>query len=70
MHIDLDSLTQAQLKAELEKNLRLFDVAHRALLRISGPGRDAEALRKDAADTLAVINAYPDHPLFAARASK
>ena len=65
MHIDLESLTQSQLKHELDKHLRLFDVAHNALLRLSTAGRDAEAMRKDAAETLAVINSYPDHPMFA-----
>jgi len=64
MHIDLEQLSDTQLKSELEKYLRLFDVAHGALLRLSA-GRDAEAMRKDAADTLAAIAGYPDHPLFA-----
>ena len=70
MHIDLESLTDAQLRTELDKYLRLFDVAHAALLRLSTAGRDAGAMRRDAADTLAVIDSYPDHPLFAARSAQ
>jgi hypothetical protein len=66
MHIDLESLTESQLKSELDKYLRLFDVAHSALLRLSAAGRDAESMRKDAAETLAVIASYPNHPLFTA----
>ena len=65
MHIDLEQLSDTQLRSELEKYLRLFDVAHGALLRLSA-GHDAGAMRKDAADTLAAIAGYPDHPLFAA----
>lgn len=66
MRVDLESLSEAQMKSELEKYLRLFDVAHRALLRLSAPAIDAEAMRKDAMDTLVLIDRYPDHPLFAA----
>ena len=65
MHLDLAGLGEAQLRAELEKYLRLFDLAHAALLRLSSSQGDAEAKRRDAAQTLAIIDAYPDHPLFA-----
>ena len=68
MHIDLEALSEPQLRTELDKYLRLFDVAHTALLRLAA-GRDAESMRRDAADTLAVIDAYPDHPRFAAPSS-
>ena len=63
MHIDLEQLSDTQLRSELEKYFRLFDVAHGALLRLSA-GHDAGAMRKDAADTLAAIACYPDHPMF------
>ena len=69
MHIDLEALTEPQLRTELDKYLRLFDVAHGALLRLAAPGRDAQSMRRDAADTLAVIDAYPDHPMFTAPSS-
>ncbi len=68
MHINLEALTEPQLRTELDKYFRLFDVAHGALLRLAA-GRDADAMRRDAADTLAVIDAYPDHPRFAAPSS-
>ena len=64
MLMDVSALSETDLRTQLEKHLRLFDVAYAALLRVSSPGNDAEAMRKDAANTLAIIDRYPDHPLF------
>jgi hypothetical protein len=67
MRIDVSAFAESELRTQLEEHLRLFDVAYAALLRLSSPGNDAEAVRKDAADTLAIIDRYPDHPLFSSR---
>ncbi|MGC4087274.1 MAG: hypothetical protein QM756_05080 [Polyangiaceae bacterium] len=69
MRIDVSTLTETELRAQLEKHLRLFDVAYGALLRLSSPGNNAEAIHKDAADTLAILDRYPDHPLFSSAAT-
>ncbi len=64
MTLDLSGLSQAELRDELDKYIRLFDVAQAALLRLSASRSDADAMRRDAAETLAIIDRYPDHPLF------
>lgn len=64
MQIDVSALSETELRTQLEKHLRLFDVAYAALLRVSSPGSDTDSMRKDAADTLAILDSYPDHPLF------
>jgi hypothetical protein len=68
MRIDVSALPETELRVQLEKHLRLFDVAYAALLRLSSPGNDADAMRKDAAETLAILDRYPDHPLFSSAA--
>jgi len=67
MHIDLETLTEPELRAQLEKYMRLFDAAHGALLRLSAAQLDADAMRRQIADTLQVIDSYPDHPRFRAQ---
>jgi hypothetical protein len=63
--VELESLTQAQLKEQLEKHVRLFDVAYRALLRLSASDRaDAAVMQQDAAETVALINRFPNDPIF------
>lgn len=66
MHIDLDALTESELRSQLDKYLRLFDVAHGALLRLSAAQLDADTMRAQIADTLKVIDSYPAHPTFSA----
>jgi hypothetical protein len=64
MHIDLEHFTESELKSQLDRYMRLFDVAHGALLRLSVAPLDADAMRTQIADTLKVIDSYPDHPAF------
>jgi len=67
MHIDLETLTESELRAQLDKYMRLFDVAHGTLLRLSATQLDADTMRTQIADTLKVIDSYPDHPRFRAQ---
>lgn len=64
MHIDLENLSEPELKAQLDKYMRLFDVAQGALLRLSMAQLDADTMRKQITDTLRVIDSYPDHRTF------
>jgi hypothetical protein len=64
MHIDLDSFSEPELKEQLDRYMRLFDVAHGALLRLSDVQLDAESLRKQIADILQILDSYPNHPAF------
>jgi TraM recognition site of TraD and TraG len=45
------------LRDQLDKHLRLFDLAH-AALGLSSPGADADTMRRDAAETLAIIDCH------------
>ena len=67
MHIDLEQLSDTQLRSELEKYLRLFDVAHGALLRLADARMDADAMRKQVTDAIKTIEAYPNHLAFTTR---
>jgi len=67
MHIDLETLTDPELRAQLDKYMRLFDAAHGALLRLSAAQLDADTMRTQIADTLRVIDSYPEHPRFRAQ---
>ena len=64
MHIDLEALTESELRSQLDKYMRLFDVAHGALLRLSAAQLDADTMRTQIADTLKIIDGYPDNPTF------
>lgn len=66
MHIDHENLTESELKSQLDKYMRLFDVANGTLLRLSAAQLDANTMRMQIADTLKVIDSYPDHPIFRA----
>lgn len=70
MHLDLEHFTEPELKSLLDKYLRLFDVAYGSLQRLSTPHLDAEAMRKDAAETLKIIDSYPNHPRFTVNPSE
>ena len=63
MLIPYDHLTREELIARLDKADRLFDVAYQALLvmSVSDGSRD---LKKDAADTVALIQRYPSDPAY------
>jgi hypothetical protein len=67
MILDLEGMPETKLRSELEKYMRLFDVAHGTLLRLSHTKLDADAMHKDAADALKTIDSYPNHPRFTAR---
>jgi hypothetical protein len=67
MNLDLEGLSETKLKSELEKYMRLFDVAHGTLLRLSHAQLDADAMRKQLAEAVNVIDSYPNHPRFTAR---
>lgn len=68
MNLDLENLTQPELKSQLEKYMRLFDVVHGTLLRLSLVRLDAEAMRTQmAADAIKIIEYYPNHPAFTAQ---
>jgi hypothetical protein len=64
MILDLEGMPETKLKSELEKYMRLFDVAHGTLLRLSHAQLNAEAMRKQIADAIKTIESYPDHPTF------
>ena len=70
MHLDLEGLSEAKLKDELEKYMRLFDVAHGTLLRLSHAQLDTDAMRKQLADAVKVIESYPNHPRFTVHAQE
>jgi len=67
MHIDLENLTESELRSQLDKYMRLFDVVNGTLLRLSAAQLDADTMRTQIADTLQVIDSYPDHPRFRAQ---
>jgi hypothetical protein len=64
MHIDIEALTESELKSQLDQYMRFFDVAHGTLLRLSAAHLDAETMRTQIADALKVIGRYPDSPAF------
>ena len=63
MLIPIDDLSREEVLESLDKHMRLYDVAYRALQCIVAPGNDRD-LKQDAANTLARLNRYPDDPEF------
>jgi len=64
MLTSIDHLSRQELLQSLDKHMRLYDVAYRALQCIAAPGNHRD-LQQDATRTLARLNRYPDDPEFA-----
>lgn len=63
MLIEIDRFSREELLESLDRHMRLYDVAYRALQCIAAPGNDRD-LRQDAANALARLNRYPDDSEF------
>lgn len=63
MYISYDHLSEQEVRKELDKYTRLFDVAFNALLCIAAPG-NARDLQKDAQRAIDLIGRYPADPVY------
>jgi len=64
MLIDVSTLSRGRAAGPVREVSPLFDVACVALLRLSSPANEAGPCVRTVA--LAIIDRYPDHPLFSA----